>query len=303
MKTFFDSQTVPVNYLLFDNELHVLLDALRLFDLFTVCGITVSADKKSLQTTKNIMSIATSIAKAGFFPRGTGTREKQEGGGYGIESTYYSDADLTRILKFHGITFVNETKTTFQIADPSKLSKLRKYFILETIKHKIYEHSDHEPTTTTQIKTLDELLLSIGNQSDIEIDEVISEIDTIVSENSIYDTADAIIELNRLQQIAIPYADDADVIPTFSEINLSKLENKKRFKNNGKFKLVKSTKSLPKPISMRRAKLVESRRAKRNHLTKRKRSSSLSSESTKPFKRFANHVPLFGGNKTRRRRK
>ena len=304
MKTFFDSQTVPVNYLLFDNELHILLDALRLFDLFTVCGITVSEDKKSLQTTKNIMSIATSVAKAGFFPRGTGgTREKQEGGGYGIESTYYSDDVLiNKIFKGH-VTLSPDN--TFTINDPSKLSKLRIHFIIETIKHKIYEHSDHEPNPVS--KPLDALITLITSMETrqvmlekTEVDKIITEIDSLVSENSNYDTAEVIMKLNEWQQLAIEYEDPP--IPNISELNLSQLENKKRFKNNRKFKLVQSTKSLQKPISMRRAKLVESRRAKRNHLTKRKRSSSLSSNSM-PFKRPANHLPLFGGNKTRKRLK
>jgi hypothetical protein len=236
MKTFFDSQTVPVNYLLYDNELHVLLDALRLFDLFTVCGITVSADdKKSLQTTKNIMSIATSIAKAGFFPRGTGTREKQEGGGYGIESTYYSDAELiNKIFKDH-VTLSPDN--TFKINDPSKLSKLRVHFIIETIKHKIYEHSDHEPNPVSKpLDALIALITSIETRQDMlekaEIDKIISEVDSLVSENSNYDTAEVIMQLNEWQKIAIE--EPAATMPNISKLNLSKLENRKGFKDNNK---------------------------------------------------------------------
>lgn len=308
MIDFFKSPNVPENYLLYDNELHVLLDALRLFDLFTVCGITVSADKKSLQTTKNIMSIATSIAKAGFSPRGT--REKQEGGGYGIESTYIPDEQLLQIFTTHGIT-LSENKT-FTIKEPEVLSKLRIYFIIETIKHKIYEHGDHEPNP--KIKTLDALLLSIGTQSGMlektEIDEVISEIETIVTENSSYDTAEVIMELNKLQQLAIPYDDDADVIPNLSEMNLSaNPTNRKGFKDDSKKTKLKrlGIQLIPEPTDRRSHKkhalpLVSQR------LLKLKRNYDTNDDIQIPRKRInpeqrSLKYPVFGGRRTIRRAK
>ena len=305
MIDFFKSPNVPENHLLFDNELHVLLDALRLFDLFTVCGITVSTDN-SLQTTKNIMSIATSIAKAGFSPRGT--REKQNGGGYGIQSTYYPDKELLQIFTTHGITL--RTDKTFEINKPEVLSKLRIYFIIETIKHKIYEHSDHDEPTTTSEKTFEELLISISDMlQKTKMDEVISEV---------------IMELNKLQQLAIPYDDDADVIPNIPGINLNESKpNRKGFKDDREVKINLSKRKLPNQKS-RRAKrklnpsLIIKVVPSEQDQMKRKRSSSLSSERsssynnnttkrTKRLERLMKPNRLLtssrGGNKTRRRRK
>jgi hypothetical protein len=157
-----------------------------------------------------------------------------------------------------------------------------------------------------------------------EIDEVVSEIDTIVSENSSYDTADVIMKLNNL--LTIPYDDDADVIPNIPGINLNESKpNRKGFKDR-EFKINLSKRKLP------NQKLIASRIAKRklnpsliikvvpseHGQMKRKRSSSLSSErssshnnnTTKRTKRLERLMKpnrlltsSFGGNKTRRRRK
>ena len=237
MKTFFVTKTG--NYLLYEPELHVLLDVLRLFDLFTVCGITLS-DNQTILTTKTIMSIATSIAKAGFSPRRTPAA--QMGGGYGIISTYYSDTALTRILDNHGITFSSD-KTTYTIGEETKLLKLRIHFIMETIKHKIYEHSDHEPSPP-EIKTLDTLINSINSQlvPREEIVKFLSEIDTIISENANYDSAEVIAELNRLQQETIKDAIIDAPLPNLSVMNLN-VQNRKRFRSQKTFK---STRKQPK---------------------------------------------------------
>ena len=157
-----------------------------------------------------------------------------------------------------------------------------------------------------------------------KMDEVISEIETIVSENSSYDTAEVIMELNKLQQLAIPYDDDADVIPNIPGINLNESKpNRKGFKDDREVKINLSKRKLPNQKS-RRAKrklnpsLIIKVVPSEQDQMKRKRSSSLSSERsssynnnttkrTKRLERLMKPNRLLtssrGGNKTRRRRK
>ena len=145
--------------------LSILLDLLRLHNLIQVNGITIGNNGLMVKPKNNIMHIATSVSKSDFSPEkykafnGTAT----VGGNVSANkmsidnnnnNDIYSDDnieefDIPALLSIFDITVED---TTITVANVEVLDQLRRHFVIDKIKHEMYENDDYD----VQIMTLDE---------------------------------------------------------------------------------------------------------------------------------------------------
>ena len=137
MKTYFSNYDSDQDY---NQPLHVLLDMIRLGDLFIACGITYTL---KFETRKPMMSIATSIAKSGFSPALLAV-STQEGGNY---SAIYDDAqkglnekEMIRAMNSLGITMYGDSQALL-IKSKKVLMRLQKNVIIDKIKKDLYDET------------------------------------------------------------------------------------------------------------------------------------------------------------------
>jgi hypothetical protein len=158
MTTYFSNYDSEQDY---NQPLHILLDIIRLGDLFSACGITLK--ENVLETKKPILSIATNIAKSDFSPATYAFFVKtaqpiMEGGNKFYRDIYntqevLNEKQMIQQMASLGITMYGKSQS-LRIKSKVVLMNLQKNFIVEKIKKDLYnnENINSNMTITTLIE-------------------------------------------------------------------------------------------------------------------------------------------------------
>ena len=142
----YDPNGIPNKY---DQPLHILLDTLQLSNLFLRGGI--QNVNGNIEANKTILSIATGIAKSDFSPELYRVYKEVTvfTGGMRYDSTFYakiytedvelSNDEMEREMKKFGITMIGNQQA-LQIPSDELLLNLQSNFMVDKIKHEIYEN-------------------------------------------------------------------------------------------------------------------------------------------------------------------
>jgi hypothetical protein len=159
MTTYFSNYDSEQDY---NQPLHILLDIIRLGDLFLACGITLK--ENVLETKKPILNIATMIAKSDFSPATyaffvkTVAQPIMEGGNKFYRDIYntqevLNEKQMIQQMASLGITMYGKSQS-LRIKSKVVLMNLQKNFIVEKIKKDLYnnENINSNMTITTLIE-------------------------------------------------------------------------------------------------------------------------------------------------------